>query len=1000
MRALNSLLAILTLVMLPRVLQRPSNNHSRTRIQTFNCRTLLDDERLNELDIALSSKGIDICALQETRRDGFFRITTGNFVVYTFGEVRGKSGVGFAIHKRLAHLVTAARGIPNTDGRIMLVDMLLYNASRSTTLVCSYSPTNSSSSAVRNKFYTQLAKIATPNCWLLGDFNARVGRRINSANNTFGGLHSNVVGPWSLKNDITPNDNGSAILNIARTNNLRHVGSHFNMRDSKRWTWRHMRYRTRTVLDHVFIPASHMRFISRCFTPADFSMSSDHRPVICELSFRPKTTPKPEKCPPPLNLRALHQEEVKQAFQSDITTALSDSDPSTMQSTDLASTIRTVTVNSANKTIPAKAKPKFPEEFSPETIVLINRKRKMWKFLQKSGVRITRSTREKYRSLCKDTKRAIKRDRNANLEREASELAIAFNQDRFKGYSLLKRMHRSRSKAVLPPESDFTEHYRAHYNLGNETPLTVDSCELPTTESEETLSQDDFDAGVRALNSNRSAGHDGVAPEYIKCGGPVLLHWIFLLMQRIWTFACELPSADRLGSLIPIPKKAGGTVVSCFRPICLLTSLYKLYAILVLHKVRDRVKDFVSWTQAGFIRGRSCGNNLWILRRVSERAIEFNTPVYCLLIDYKGAFDALNRTTLSRILSLFLSPSMVRRVMCLYFDAKANVRIDNICGPAFDLLRGVRQGCPASPSFFTVALAFVSWSFRVAFSGIKLVHFHLSCMEYADDQIIFTLTPEGLQEMIDFITQTAAPLGLRLAPDKCELICFHRLGSIDKNALPVIKLGDMIVRWKSSVVYLGSRFAEDGCTLSAVKHRICCADTVVTRLNPRIFCRRAVDHRLKGQFISTAVFASLLYGLQYCAFSKRDTRCLDGYYLRLVKRVCFLPFDYHLSYEEALQRVGVERPSICLARERLRWAGHVLRSEDKVLYDVLIFEPENGKRGRGKPRLRFYDTLKADLKARDINVVARNHLDFWESLAVMAADRLLWRNEVVLGKRS
>ena len=111
------------------------------------------------------------------------------------------------------------------------------------------------------------------------------------------------------------------------------------------------------------------------------------------------------------------------------------------------------------------------------------------------------------------------------------------------------------------------------------------------------------------------------------------------------------------------------------------------------------------------IEGRSCANNLWILRRVSERAIEFNVPVYCAFVDYKGAFDALNRSTLGRVLSLFLSPSMVRRVISLYFDAKAKVVIDNSEGSLFDLLRGVRQGCPA---FFIVALAFVSRSFRIA----------------------------------------------------------------------------------------------------------------------------------------------------------------------------------------------------------------------------------------------------------------------------------------------
>jgi hypothetical protein len=221
---------------------------------------------------------------------------------------------------------------------------------------------------------------------------------------------------------------------------------------------------------------------------------------------------------------------------------------------------------------------------------------------------------------------------------------------------------------------------------------------------------------------------------------------VCVLMVQIWNFVCNLPTADTIGCLLPLPKKAGGSMVSCFRPICLLTTIYKLYAIVVFQKVCDRIKEFVSWTQSGFIRGRSCSNNLWILRRIAERAIEFNVPVYCALVDYKGAFDALNRTTLGRVLALFLSPTMVKRLLSLCFDAKAMVVIDGAAGPAFDLLRGVRQGCPASPSIFTVALSFISWSFRLAFQGIKLVHLHISSLEYADDQLLFTLSQSACKK--------------------------------------------------------------------------------------------------------------------------------------------------------------------------------------------------------------------------------------------------------------
>ena len=287
--------------------------------------------------------------------------------------------------------------------------------------------------------------------------------------------------------------------------------------------------------------------------------------------------------------------------------------PNLLSTDDLSNKIRTIPIAAAESVLPPKTRAQFPEELSADTIDMIRRKRKLWKFLQKSGRRITRSMRDTYRSLCRDTKRAISLDRTVMLEKEAVELSVEFAESRFKGYNLLKRQHRTRSKAIMPPETEFTEHYRTHYQHGNEDPLMVSGCELPPSVIDDTLSRDDFDCGVRSLNENRSPGHDGCAPEYLKRGGALVLNWLYVLMVRVWTFASDLPAIDRIGALIPIPKKTSSTSVDMTRPICLLTTIYKLYAVLVFQKVRDRVREYVTWTQAGFIRGRSCANNLWIL---------------------------------------------------------------------------------------------------------------------------------------------------------------------------------------------------------------------------------------------------------------------------------------------------------------------------------------------------------------------------------------------------
>ena len=112
-----------------------------------------------------------------------------------------------------------------------------------------------------------------------------------------------------------------------------------------------------------------------------------------------------------------------------------------------------------------------------------------------------------------------------------------------------------------------------------------------------------------------------------------------------------------------------------------------------------------------------------------------------------------------------------------------------------------------------------------------------------------------------------------------------------------------------------------------------------------------------------------------------------------------LPFDYHLSYVEAQIRVGVE-PSIHLSRERLAGQDIYYVQKTGVLSEVLTFVPSGGKRGRGRPRLRFYNTIKADLKNRNIPIDTKKQSTFWDALTVRAEDRSCWRKEVVNAKRS
>jgi len=176
----------------------------------------------------------------------------------------------------------------------------------------------------------------------------------------------------------------------------------------------------------------------------------------------------------------------------------------------------------------------------------------------------------------------------------------------------------------------------------------------------------------------------------------------------------------------------------------------------------------------------------------------------------------------------------------------------------------------------------------------------------------------------------------------------------------------------------------------------CCAETVVQCLNNRVFS--LTDLSLTN---SKDIFWNLQFS-HHCytdsnigAMRIRDRRYFDGYFLQLAKRIMHMRFVYHLSYVEAEERLSVCRPSLRIAKERQRWVEHVLRNEDSVLRKVLHFTPSGGARGRGRPRYRYYDTVKQDITERSIEIGIRYQTRFWNELFIVVDDRNLWRSTVV-----
>ena len=81
-----------------------------------------------------------------------------------------------------------------------------------------------------------------------------------------------------------------------------------------------------------------------------------------------------------------------------------------------------------------------------------------------------------------------------------------------------------------------------------------------------------------------------------------------------------------------------------------------------------------------------------------------------------------------------------------------------------------------------------------------------------------------------------------------------------------------------------------------------------------------------------------------------------------------------MSNKEILERTGLPSMEDLLIRKNLRWIGHLLgMSPDRLPKHVLYSQLSHRKRGR--LRLRFNDTIKRNLKLRNIMI------DSWMSLS-------------------
>ncbi|GKB34537.1 ataxia telangiectasia mutated family protein [Tanacetum coccineum] len=232
---------------------------------------------------------------------------------------------------------------------------------------------------------------------------------------------------------------------------------------------------------------------------------------------------------------------------------------------------------------------------------------------------------------------------------------------------------------------------------------------------------------------------------------------------------------------------------------------------------------------------------------------------------------------------------------------------------------GLHQGSAISPYLFALILDELSRGIQESI---------LWCLIFADDIVLVSDTPDGLNERLEQWREMLEDKGLRVSREKTEYMrCDFNRNENDQNEEAVIRIGEHILEPKESFRYLRYVIYKFDKIEDYVTHRIQ-AGWLKWRAATGILYEKNVPLKLKGKFYRVATRPAMMYGSECWPLTKVQANRMEVAEIRM-----------------------------------LRWTyGHVKRRPQSAPIRRVETIVVDGVRRRGRPKLKWEDRLKADLK--------------------------------------